>query len=67
MSSGLNVLPKGVISILPEITARTLTFRDGTADVTYCADITLFLHATSGGLSLTAAFFSAPISCVLLL
>ena len=35
----------------------TLTFRDGTADVSYCADATLFLHATSGGLSLTAAFF----------
>ena len=30
-------------------------FLDGTADVTYCADVTLFLHATSGGLSLTAA------------
>ena len=29
---------------------------NGTADVTYCADGTLFLHATSGGLSLTAAF-----------
>ena len=33
-----------------------LTFRDGTVDVTYCADVTLFLHATSGGLSLNAGF-----------
>ena len=41
---------------LSEITARTLTFLDGTADVTYCADVTLFLHATSDGLLLTAAF-----------
>ena len=34
-----------------------LTILDGTADVTYCADVTcFFLHAMSGGLSLTAAF-----------
>ena len=39
--------------------ARTLTFRDRTANVTHCAEVTLFLHATSGGLSLTAAFFCA--------
>ena len=26
------------------------------------ADVTIFLHATLGGLSSTAAFFSAPIS-----
>ena len=51
MNSGLNVLPKGVkCSILSKITARMLTFRDRTADVTY------FLHVTSGGLPLTAAF-----------
>ena len=31
-------------------------FCDPTADVTYCADVTLFLHAKSGGLSQTAAF-----------
>ena len=31
-------------------------FRDRTADVTYCADVTLFLYATSSGLSLSAAF-----------
>ena len=31
-------------------------FHDGTADVTYCADVTHFLHAMSGRLSLTAAF-----------
>ena len=44
-------------------------FRDITADVTYCADVMLFLHATSGGLSLTAANYlcCAPITCVLLL
>ena len=40
---------------LSEITAATLTFRDRTADVTYYADETLFLHATSDGLSLTVA------------
>ena len=34
-----------------------LTLRDKTDDVTYCADVTCFLHATSGGLSLTVAFF----------
>ena len=50
-----------------EITARTLTICDRTADVTNCADVTPFLHATSGGLSLTAAFFSGSISHVLLL
>ena len=39
---------------LSEIMAKTLTFRDRTADVTYCANV------TSGGLSVTAAFlFSA--------
>ena len=32
-------------------------FSDRTADITYCIDITLFLHVMSGGLSLTAAFF----------
>ena len=42
---------------LSEITAKALTFCDRTDDVTYCADVTLFLHATSGALSLTAAFF----------
>ena len=39
-----------------EITVRTLTFRDRTAEISYCADVTLFLHTTSGGLPLTAAF-----------
>ena len=43
---------------LSEITATTLTFRARTAGVTYCADVTLFLHSTaSSGLSLIAAFF----------
>ena len=57
MNTRLKVLPKSLrCSILSKITPRMLTFRDRTADVTYCADVTLFLHATSGGLSLTAAF-----------
>ena len=57
MNSGSKVLPKGLrCSIMSKITARMLTFRDRTADVTYCADVTLFLHTTSGGLSQTAAF-----------
>ena len=38
---------------LSEITAKALTFCDRTDDITYCADLTLFLHATSGGLSIT--------------
>ena len=49
---------------LSEITMKTLTFRDRTADVTYCADVTLFL---SGRLSLTVVFFCADFLCVLLL
>ena len=32
-------------------------FRDRTADITYCADVTLFVHEMSGWLSLTAAFY----------
>ena len=57
MNSGLKVLPNDLrCSILSKIKARMLTFRDRTADVTYCADVTLFLHATSDGLSQTAAF-----------
>ena len=39
------------------ITVTMQTFRDRTADITYCADVTLFLHATSDGLSLIAALF----------
>ena len=42
---------------LSEITTTTLTFRGRTTDITYSTGITLFLHATSGALSLTAAFF----------
>ena len=69
MNSGLKVLPKGLrCSILSKITERMLTFREPTTDVTYCADVTLFLHATSGGLSQTAAISGCvPISCVSLL
>ena len=32
MNSGLKVLPKGLKCSMTEITARTLTFLDGTAD-----------------------------------
>ena len=39
-----------------ELRLGRLTFGDGTTDVTYIADIMLFLHATSGELSLSAAF-----------
>ena len=42
---------------MPEITASTLTFRDRAADVNYYVDVPLFLPATSGEQSLTAAFF----------
>ena len=67
-TSFLLYCPEGLnIVYLSEITATTFTFRDRTADVTYYADVTIFLHATLGGLSSTAAFFSAPISLVLLL
>ena len=46
MNSGLKLLSKGLrCSILSKITARMLMFHDRTAIVTYCADITLFLHA----------------------
>ena len=69
MNFGLKVLQKDFrCSILSKITARMLTFHDRTADITYCTDVTLFLHATSGGLALTAAFSqSTPNSCVSLL
>ena len=35
-------------------------FRDGPADVIDCAVVSLFLHATSGGLSQTVAFSLRP-------
>ena len=58
MNSRLKVLPKRFnVVYLSQITVTTLTFRDRTDDVTYCAHITLFLQATSVGLSLTSAFF----------
>ena len=57
MNSGIKVLPKGLrCSIVSKIMTRMLTFRDPTTDVTYSADVALFLHTTSGGLSQTAAF-----------
>ena len=60
LNSRLKSCPKGLnVAYLSEITARMLTFRDRIADITYCADITLLLYATSDGLSLTAAFFCA--------
>ena len=45
------------MSEITTTTAMTSAFCDRTADNTYCADVTLFLHATSGGLSMTVAFF----------
>ena len=42
-----------------ENTATTLTFRDRTANVTYCTNVTIFMHASSGGLWLTGIFFCA--------
>ena len=55
MNSRLKVLAKRFK--MSEITTSTsLTFRDLIADVTYCVDVTPFLHATSGGQSLTASF-----------
>ena len=52
--------PKGLnLVYVFEITATTLAFRDRTVDVTYCADVSFFLHATSDGLSLSAAFYCA--------
>ena len=39
--------PKALkVVLLSEVTATTLTFRDPTADITYCADVTLFLHVS---------------------
>ena len=52
---------------LSEVTARTSTFRDRTADVSYCADLTLFVHTSSVGLSQTAAFFWTDFSRVIAL
>ena len=50
--------PKGFnVVYSSEIMETMLTFRDRTADIIYCAVATLFLHTTSGGLSLTAASF----------
>ena len=60
------LFPTVKVVYLSEITVTTLTFRDRTADVTYCADVTLFLHATSSGCHRFRHFY-APISCVVLL
>ena len=51
-----------------EITPMTLTFQRRTADVTYCADVTLFLHATSGRLPLMieTMIVCLPTFCVLI-
>ena len=53
------VLSKGGLNVgyLSEITLRTLMLHERTIAVTYCADVMLFLQATSGRLSLSAAFF----------
>ena len=56
---------KGLNIVKPywfEIMVTTLTFRDRTADVTYCADVTLFLHVRRNVTD--CGIFSAPISCV---
>ena len=56
------------MAYLSEIMARMLTFRDGTADVTNCADVTFFFSARDVRRTITdCGIFSAPISCVLLL
>ena len=47
---------------LSAITARTLTFRDQTLDVTYYTDVTLFLHAMPGCHWL-CPFFVADLFC----
>ena len=68
MNSRLKVLPERFkCSMYAYLKLQQLTFHDGIADITYCANIMLFLHAMSGQLSLTVAFFSALISCVLFL
>ena len=55
MNSGLKIFRKDLrCSILSKTTVRMLTCRDRTADITY--SLTLFLHATSDGLSQTVAF-----------
>ena len=57
--------PKGLnVLYLSEITMTTLAFRDRSADITYCANVMLFLHAASSGLSVTVTFFTGPISCL---
>ena len=58
MNSWIKVLPKSFnVVYLSEITATTLTSRDRTADVTYCADVMPFLHATLGGLTAPISWF----------
>ena len=65
MNSGLKVLPKGLrYSILSKITARMLTLRDRTADVTYCADVTLFSARDVRRTITECVIFSAQIPCV---
>ena len=57
MNSGSKTSPKGLrLSTLVWTYVKRLTFHVRTADITYCADETLFLHATSGGLPSTEAF-----------
>ena len=59
------LFPDGVY--LSEIMTKTLTFCDHrTVDATYCADVMLFLHATSSRLPLTAAFFLSQFHVLLL-
>ena len=56
------------VGYLSEITPMTLTFRRRTADVTFCTDVKLFLHATSGRLPLmiAAMIVCSPTFCALI-
>ena len=47
------------VVFLPEISARPLTSRDRTADVTYCTDVTFFQRPTSGRLLHFVPFLTA--------
>ena len=54
---GSKSCPKSLnVVYMSEITTTTLTFRNRTADITYCAEVMLFLHTMSGWLSLTRHF-----------
>ena len=65
MNLGLRSYPKGFkCRILVRNYAQDIILMvdSRTAGVTYCIDVTLFLHATSGQVSLIEVFVSSPIS-----